>query len=81
MDYKQSAVEVVAQKATYGAAGGAFVLGLTANEAAALGGLAVAFLAMLVNAGINFYFKKKHLELAREKAKSSPFPSLIGDEE
>ncbi len=80
MDYKQTAVEAVAQKATYGAAGGAIYLGLTANEAAALGGLLVAFLAMVINACINFYFKYKHLELAREKSRQSPFPELIGDE-
>lgn len=68
MDYKQNAVELAAQKATYIASGGAVILGLTANEAAALGGLLVAFLAMVINALMNFYFKSQHLKIAREKA-------------
>lgn len=68
MDYKQNAVEIAAQKATYVAAGGTVILGLTANELAALGGLLVAFIAMLVNAFINWHFKSERLKLAREKA-------------
>ena len=68
MDYRQSAAEVAAQKATYMAAGGTVILGLTANEVAALGGLLVAFLAMVVNAAITWHFKSEHLKLASEKA-------------
>lgn len=68
MDYRQSAAEVAAQKATYMAAGGTVILGLTANEVAALGGLLVAFLAMVVNAAITWHFKYEHLKLSREKA-------------
>lgn len=68
MDYKASAAEIAANKATYAASGGAVLLGLTANEVAALGGLAVAFLAMLINAGITIYYKAQHLRLARERA-------------
>ena len=68
MDYRQSAAEVAAQKATYMAAGGTVILGLTANEVAALGGLLVALLAMVVNAAITWHFKSEHLKLAREKA-------------
>lgn len=67
MDYKANAVEIAANKATYAASGSAVLLGLTANEVAALGGLAVAVLAMLVNAGITIYFKWQHLKLARER--------------
>ena len=68
MDYRQSAAEVAAQKATYMAAGGTVILGLTANEVAALGGLLVALLAMVVNAAITWHFKSEHLKIAREKA-------------
>lgn len=68
MDYRQSAAEVAAQKATYMAAGGTVILGLTANEVAALGGLLVAFLAMVVNAAITWHFKSEHLKLASKKA-------------
>lgn len=67
MDYKQHAAEVAAQKATYAAAGGTLVLGLTANELAALGGLFIAAISMLISAGISFYFKWQHLKLARER--------------
>lgn len=68
MDYRQNAAEVAAQKATYMAAGGTVILGLTANEIAALGGLLVAFIAMIVNAAITWHFKSEHLKLARERA-------------
>lgn len=68
MDYRQNAAEVAAQKATYMAAGGTVILGLTANEVAALGGLLVAFIAMVVNAAITWHFKSEHLKLSRERA-------------
>lgn len=68
MDYKQSAAELAAQKATYFAAGSSVILGLTANEIAALGGLLVAFIAMVVNALMTWYFKSQHLKLARDNA-------------
>lgn len=82
MDYKQSAAEIAAQKATYVASGGAVILGLTANEAAALGGLLVAFLAMVINAAMNWHFKSQHLKLAREASVlKKPFPSIQIDDE
>jgi len=68
MDYKASAAEIAANKATYVASGGAVILGFTANEIAALGGLVVAVLAMLINAGITIYFKRQHLKLAQQRA-------------
>lgn len=56
-------------KATvYASSGAAVLLGLTANEIAAIGGLIVAFLALIINTAVNIYFKAKHLELARQKA-------------
>lgn len=53
--------------ATYAAAGNAIFLGFTANELAALGGLFVAVLSMVVGHGINVWFKYQHLKLARER--------------
>lgn len=55
-----------ASAATYGGSGAAVVFGLTANEFAAFGGLAIALIGLFVN----IYFKHQHLKLAREKAKS-----------
>lgn len=54
---------------TYTAAGGTVVLGMTANEFAALGGLAIAGLAFITNAGITWWYKREHLKIARAKAK------------
>lgn len=53
--------------ATYAAAGNAVFLGLTANELAAIGGLAVAVLSMVVGHGISIWFKYQHLKLARDR--------------
>lgn len=79
MDYKANVAEVAAQKITYATAGGTVLLGLTANEFAAIGGLLVAVLALLVNAGINIYFKRQHLRIARERATRAPFPGLFDE--
>lgn len=57
-----------ANTATLAAAGNAIYLGLTANELAALGGLAVAVLSMIVGNVINAWFKWQHLKLAKAKA-------------
>ena len=53
--------------ATYAAAGNAVFLGLTANELAALGGLVVAILSMVVGHGINVWFRYQSLELERRR--------------
>lgn len=68
MDYKQSAAEIAANKATFVASGASIFLGLTANEIAALGGLVVAILALIINAATNWHFKAQHLKIARAKA-------------
>lgn len=68
MDYRQNAVEAAAAKTVYASSGAAVLLGMTANELAAIGGLIVAFLALIINAGVNIYFKSQHLKLARKKA-------------
>lgn len=60
-----------ANTATLAAAGNAVYLGLTANELAALGGLAVAVLSMIIGNAINAWFKYQHLQIARRRADSS----------
>ncbi len=63
----QQVVETVATKAaltaTYGGSAGAVYFGLTANEIAAFGGLAVAVIGLLVT----WYYKHKHYKLAEKK--------------
>lgn len=61
-------VSKLATAAQYGGSGTAMYFGLTANELAAFGGLAVAIVGFVVNAVVNFYFKSQHLKLARKNA-------------
>ena len=58
----------MSKASVYASSGAAVLLGLTANELAAIGGLVVAFLALIINTAVNIYFKAKHLELARQRA-------------
>jgi len=60
--------ETVASKVTYAASATAFVGGMTANEFAAIGGLVVAVLALIINTAMSWHFKSKHLEIARQNA-------------
>lgn len=53
----------VATSAAYGGAASAILFGLTANELAALGGLAIGAIGMIVN----IWFKHQHLKLERER--------------
>lgn len=46
----------------------AVVGGYTATELAAYGGLLIAALSFIVNAAMNFYFKRQHLKLAEKMA-------------
>jgi len=50
--------------ATYSGSATAVFFGLTANEFAALGGLAIALIGLLVN----IWFKHQHLKIARKQA-------------
>ena len=59
----------VAQTTTYVGSASAIYFGLTANELAAIGGLVLGALGLVVNAVINVYFKHQHLKLARESAR------------
>lgn len=56
-------MEKAATAATYTGAGSAVFFGLTANEFAAIGGLAIALIGLLVN----IWFKHQHLQLAKKR--------------
>lgn len=68
MDYKQTAIEAAANKATVITSSTAIFLGLTANEVAALGGLMLAIVVGIANLAINWHFKSQHLKLAIRRA-------------
>jgi hypothetical protein len=65
MDHSTTATFVVkaAQAATYGGGGAAVYFGLTANEIAAFGGLAIGLLGLLTN----FIYKHLHYRLAERR--------------
>lgn len=52
-----------ATAAQYGGSGAALYFGLTANEIAAFGGLAIAVIGFFVN----WWYKHQHLQLAKKK--------------
>lgn len=54
-----------ASAATYGGSATAVFFGLTANEFAALGGLCIAVIGLLVN----IWFKYQHLKIAKQNNK------------
>lgn len=62
-------VDKVTTAVTYTAAGGTVILGFTANEFAALGGLAIAVVAFITNTALTLWFKHQHLKLARERTR------------
>ena len=55
-----------ASVATYGGSSAAIIFGLTANEFAAISGVVIALVGLLVN----IYFKHQHLKIARASAKA-----------
>ena len=61
MRYEQSAE--IAGKAAYASAGGTFVAGITLNEWAIIIGIVATIVTLLMN----WYYKQKHLDLARER--------------
>ena len=77
MEYRQHVVEAVTSKVTYGAAGSALLFGLTANELAAVSGIVVAALALIINTATSWYFKSQHLKLARDTARQE-VAAIIG---
>lgn len=66
-----AALQKAANAATYGGSGTAVFFGMTANEVAAIGGLLVAIVGLVVSQCMNWWFKWQHLKLARENAKAS----------
>ena len=64
-------LQKIANGATYGGSGTAVFFGMTANEVAAIGGLLVAIVGLVVSQCMNWWFKWQHLKLARENAKAS----------
>lgn len=56
----------IMNKVTLGTAGGTVLLGLTANELAALTGAVCAVLSLLISSAMTWHFKNKELELKRE---------------
>ena len=56
----------IASAATYGGSSAAVIFGLTANEFAAISGVVIALVGLLVN----IYFKHQHLKIARASAKA-----------
>lgn len=61
----ESLATKAASVATYGGSASAVFFGLTANEFAALGGLCVAIIGLLVN----IWFKFEHLKIAKQALK------------
>lgn len=64
-------VQKAANAATYGGSGTAVFFGMTANEVAAIGGLIVAILGLIVSQVMNWWFKWQHLQLARQQHKAN----------
>ena len=60
-------MEKAATAATYTGAGTAVFFGLTANEFAAVGGLVIALIGLLVN----IWFKHQHLQIAKQSGKAN----------
>lgn len=58
----------ISQATTWSGAASALFFGLTASEFAAFLGVGVAFLGVIVNSAINFYFKYKAHQLELKKA-------------
>lgn len=56
-------MDKTASAITYGGAGTAVFFGLTANEFAAIGGLTIAFIGLLVN----IWYKHQHLKIAKKQ--------------
>ena len=65
MSYEQSAE--IAGKAAYASAGGTFVAGISLNEWAIIIGIVATVVTLLMN----WYYKQKHLDLARGMSRPS----------
>jgi len=56
-----------ATTATYGGSASAVIFGLSANEFAALGGLCVAIVGLIIST----WYKHQHLQIAKENVKTN----------
>ena len=65
MSAPETVIIKTAHAATYSGSAGAVIFGLNANEAAALGGLAIAVVGLLVS----WYYKHQALKVLKEKNK------------
>lgn len=63
MNIDHETVERVSSGATFGGGIGAFLGGMTANEIAAFGGLAIAFVGLIVNTVVSIYYREKNYRL------------------
>lgn len=64
-------LQKTANAATYGGSGTAVFFGMTANEIAAIGGLIVAVVGLIVSQAMNWWFKWQHLQIAKKAAKAN----------
>lgn len=78
-EVRQQVVERIANTVTYSTAGGATILGLTANELAALGGFIVAVLVALANVGIHWYYRHRTFRelMSRDCDMAAECPALF----
>jgi ABC-type proline/glycine betaine transport system permease subunit len=69
----KDAIAAVANKVTYSGAGGAIFFGMTANEFAAIGGLCLAIIGLIVQVTFKIMghleLKRHHSRLESERAK------------
>ena len=76
---KETLIERAAQTVTYGGAGGAVFFGMTANEFAAVAGVLIGVVGLILQAGITIYFKRQHLAIARSAAAAKPQCEICPD--
>lgn len=67
-----NAITKATAAATYGGASSAVLFGLTANEIAAYGGLAIGLIGLLLNQAVTIYFKRRHLRVIESAAQTRP---------
>jgi hypothetical protein len=76
---QEQLIERAAQAATYGGAGGAVIFGLSANEFAALAGVVIGLVGLVLQVAITIYFKRRHLAIAARAAKAKPMCAVCPD--
>jgi hypothetical protein len=69
-------IERSAQAVTYGGASGAVYFGMTANEFAAIAGVVIGVIGLVVQVAVTIYFKRLHLAITARAAKAKPMCSV-----